>query len=242
MHLKPSLNNSFTIRWGAATVFSVIVTVAVTQSVKAQLSSSEINSAETVVFHDSFDPPGDDSPRRTSGLGSRNGGRCTLEEQPIQALMPENDFGLTFSGRPTITVQLPENTSAQRLILTVTDEEGLYYAEEDFWVADQTGVINLSLSDQAQPLTIGRNYRWHVVIVCDEQPDPDHPVLVGWVQRVAETELVPQPTPLKQAQWLAENGYWYDMLAIIMEELEDHPDDPHLQAIWQSVVLPPRQE
>ncbi|MBE9068329.1 DUF928 domain-containing protein [Leptolyngbya cf. ectocarpi LEGE 11479] len=219
-----------------------IVTAAVIQPVKAQLSSSEANLAETVIFHETFDPPGDDSPRRTSGLGSRDGGRCALEEQPVQTLMPESNFGLTFAERPTVTVQLPENTSAQRLILTVTDEEGLYYAEEDFWVADQTGVVSLSLSDQAQPLTIGRNYRWHVVVVCDEQPDPDNPVLVGWVQRVAETVLEPQSTPLKQAQWLAKHGYWYDMLAVIMGELKDRPNDPHLQTIWQSVVLSPMQE
>lgn len=223
-------------------MFSVIATVAVAQPVQAQLSPSEINLAETVIFHEIFDPPGDDSPDRTSGLGSRDGGRCTLEEQPVQALMPERNFGLTFAELPTVVVQLPENTSAQRLILTVTDEEGLYYAEEDFRVADQTGVISLSLPDQTRSLTIGRNYRWHVVVVCGEQPDPDNPVLAGWVQRVAETELAPKNTPLEQAQWFAENGYWYDMLAVIMRGLKDHPNDPHLQAVWQSVVLLPMQE
>ncbi|MEM8610620.1 MAG: DUF928 domain-containing protein [Cyanobacteria bacterium P01_H01_bin.105] len=236
MHLLHSFYCSPIARWGTTAILSVIVTLTTAQSSKAQISPTHTNSIEAITFNDTFTPPGDDSPDRTSGLGSRTGGRCTLEEETIEALMPENNFGLTLAARPTVVVQIPENTSAQRLILTITDEEERYYAEEDFWVAGQTGLISLSLSDQPQPLTIGRNYRWHVVVVCDEQPDPDNPVLVGWVQRTAVTESISKKTPLEQAQWFAENGYWYDMLAVLLRELEDHPNDPHLQAIWQSVV------
>lgn len=236
MHLSHSFYCSPIARWGTTAILSVIVTLTTAQSSKAQISPTQTNSIETIVFNDTFIPPGDDSPDRTSGLGSRAGGRCALEEETIAALMPKDNFGLTFAEWPTVVVQIPENTSAQRLILTITDEEERYYAEEDFWVAGQTGLISLSLSDQPQALTIGRNYRWHVVVVCDEQPDPDNPVLVGWVQRTAVTESISQKTPLEQAQWFAENGYWYDMLAVLLRELEDHPNDPHLQAIWQSVV------
>ncbi|MBT9314907.1 DUF928 domain-containing protein [Leptothoe spongobia] len=224
--------------WGTTAVLSILLTAAITQPGKAQRSPKRVNPIDKIVFHETFDPPGDDSPNRTSGVGSRDSGRCNIEEQPVQALMPENNFGLTFAERPTVVVQLPENTSTQRLILTVMDEAGLYYAEEEFSVVDQTGLITLSLSSQAPPLAIGRNYRWHVVVVCGEQADPDNPVLVGWVQRVdaALSQSLQQQSPLGQAQWLAENGYWYDMLQVLMGEINLYPHNQHLQEVWRSVL------
>ncbi|MEM9484871.1 MAG: DUF928 domain-containing protein [Cyanobacteria bacterium P01_F01_bin.116] len=227
-------------------VLSAIVTTAITRSVNAQQSSKRVGSIDKIVFQETFDPPGDDAPKDTSGVGSRDGGLCDIEEQSVDVLMPNNNFGLTLAERPSLVVQVPENSSVQRLILTVMDEAGLYYAEEDFAIADQTGLLSLSLSDEAPPLTIGRNYRWHVVVVCGEQADPDNPVLVGWVQRVAATplltRLLQQKEPLEQAQWLAENGYWYDLLGVLMREMKAHPHNQSLQAVWQSVVLLQSQE
>ncbi len=246
MHLGTFFNSSPIAYWGMTAVLSVIVTAAITRSVNAQQSPKRVDTIDKIVFHETFDPPGDDAPKDTSGVGSRNGGLCNIEEQSVEVLMPENNFGLTLADRPTLVVQVPENSSVQRLILTVMDEAGLYYAEEDFGVADQTGFIRLSLSDEAPPLAVGRNYRWHVVVVCGEQADPDNPVLVGWVQRVAATplltRLLQQKKPLEQAQWLAENGYWYDMLGVLMSEMKAYPNNQHLQAAWQSVVLLQDQE
>ncbi|MEM9805874.1 MAG: DUF928 domain-containing protein [Cyanobacteria bacterium P01_D01_bin.56] len=237
-----SFHGSPLIYWGASAVLSILISAAVTLPVKARQSHKQATPADTIVFHDTFDPPGDDSPDHTSGVGTRDGGDLrTPLQQPTQALMPRNNFGLTFAERPTVFVQLPENTSAHNLILTVTDEKDLYYAEENFSVANQTGLLSLSLSAQSPALEVGRNYRWHVVVVCGEQADPDNVVLAGWVQRVATTSLVTQvlqqKSPLAQAKWLGGNGYWYDMVAVLSEEIKAHPNDERLQTIWQSVVL-----
>lgn len=237
-----SFHGSPLIYWGAPAVLSIIISAAITLPVKARQSHKQVTPEDTIVFHDTFDPPGDDSPDHTSGVGTRDGGGLhTPLQHPVQTLMPRNNFGLTFAERPTVFLQLPENTSAQNLILTVTDEKDLYYAEENFPVINQTGLLSLSLSAQSPALEVGRNYRWHVVVVSGEQAEPDNPVLVGWVQRVATTSLVnrvlQQKSPLAQAKWLGENGYWYDMVAILIEAISANPNDERLQTIWQSVVL-----
>ncbi|MEM6255139.1 MAG: DUF928 domain-containing protein [Cyanobacteria bacterium P01_D01_bin.156] len=221
-------------------VLSIVISAVFALPGKARQSYKPVNPADTIVFNEAFDPPGDDAPDDTSGVGTRDGGHSPLREQPVQTLMPRNNFGLTFAKRPTVFVQIPETTSFEKLILTVTDNKGLYYAEEDFLITEHTGLISLSLSEQAPALVVGCNYRWHLVL-CGEQPEPDNPVLVGWVQRVAATSLVTrvlrQKAPLEQAKWLGGNGYWYDMVAVLLEEMNAHPNDRQLQAIWQSVVL-----
>lgn len=242
MHLAKPLHYSSVLYWGTTVVLSMGI-AAITQTGHAQTSPGNSDLADTIVFHETFDPPGDDSPDRTSGVGSRHGGRCSLDEQRVRTLMPQRNFGLTFAERPTVVIQLPENTSARRLILTMTDEQGDYYGEQDFAIAGQTGIVSLLFSDHIPAMTVGRNYRWHVIVVCGEQADPDDPVLVGWVQRVEATlaQELEQKTPVEQIQWLAENGYWYDMVEILLKELRSHPNEPQLEAIWQSVVLSPSQ-
>ncbi|MDB9527526.1 DUF928 domain-containing protein [Oscillatoria sp. CS-180] len=207
-------------------------------------TSSDANSPATalqdIVFNSDFEPPGTGQPRDTSGAGSRDGNRCSASEDPIQAFMPDLNFGLTLAEQPTIFVEIPE-TTAQQVVLTLRDESGSYYERAFLPIAEQDGISSFTLPEQTPPLTPGHNYQWHVVLVCGETVQPDDPVLTGWVQRVELTadqaqELSAQTSLLEQAQWYAERGYWYEFVGVLVDEAIAEPTDLELQNFLQSLL------
>ena len=205
--------------------------------VSNRLSTQTSNhSPNQIVFWEGFEPPGDDAPQDTSGAGSRDGGACTASEPSIRALVPAGGFGLTQVERPTVFAQLPA-TSAQQVALIVTDEAGDYYERAFLPIATQDGIAAFTFPSEFAPLSVGTNYRWSVVVVCGETVQPDDPVLSGWVQRSDTGGLqMNGRSPLNQAQWYAQNGYWYDMLSVLRTEMRSYPTDTQTQALWQSVV------
>ncbi|WP_198011478.1 DUF928 domain-containing protein [Synechococcus sp. PCC 7335] len=200
---------------------------------------------DQIVFWEGFEPPGDDAPRETSGAGSRDGPSCDVSEPAVKALMPKSNFGLTLSERPTVFAQLAD-TSAEQVALVVTNEAGTYY-EQTFLPIPEDDTAAFTFPNSFSPLTVGENYQWSLVVICEETVQPDDPVISGWVQRVESTPELQQASlhlPLEQARWYAENGYWYDFVAFIREEiqtLESERISPpseavQFEAIWESVV------
>ncbi|MBE9064078.1 DUF928 domain-containing protein [cf. Phormidesmis sp. LEGE 11477] len=199
-------------------------------------AASAAASPKQIIFWDGFEPPGDGAPRDTSGAGSRDGGACAANEPAIHPLMPARNFGLTLAAHPTVFAQLPE-TSATQAVLVVTNEAGTYY-ERAFLPIPAGDVAAFPFPLAFAPLTVGDNYRWQLVIVCGETVEPDDPVLGGWMQRTEPPASQPQVSqpPIEQAQWYAQNGYWYEMLAILAKEARSHPSDAQLQSLWQAVL------
>lgn len=206
-------------------------------NVSSRLSNQTSNhTPNQTIFWEGFEPPGDDAPQDTSGAGSRDGGACTASEPSIRALVPADGFGLTQVERPTVFAQLPA-TSAQQVALIVTNEAGDYYERAFLPIATQDDIAAFTFPSEFAPLNIGTNYRWSVVVVCGETVQPDDPVLSGWIQRSDAGVLqMNGRSPLNQAQWYAQNGYWYDMLSALRTEMRSHPTDTQTQALWQSVV------
>ncbi len=172
--------------------------------------------SDQVVFFEGFEPPGDGAPRDTSGAGSRDGAACNTSEPAVKALMPERNFGLTLSERPTVFTRLG-NTSAEQVALVVTSEARTYY-EKAFLPIPTDNIAAFTFPASFTPLAVGENYRWSLVVICGETVQPDDPVLSGWVQRVNETsesQRASQSLPVEQARWYAENGYWYDFVALV---------------------------
>ena len=191
-------------------------------------------SPDSITFWNGFEPPGDGAPEDTSGAGSRDGLACNANEPPIRALMPARNFGLTLAEQPTVFVELPE-TSARQVALIVTNEAGTYY-ERAFLPMPEEDVAAFTFPETFTPLTAGHNYRWSVVVMCEETVQPDDPVLSGWIQPVVADRRVSYPSPIEQAQWYAQNGYWYDLLSVLQAEVQSHPDNQQLQSLWRSVL------
>ncbi|MEH2324663.1 MAG: DUF928 domain-containing protein [Nostoc sp.] len=194
---------------------------------------SKVNLLKQFVFQETFEPPGEPKPKsETVGAGSRDGLRCSENEQPIKPLMPKHNFGLTFQDHPPVFISLPK-TSAQKVVLTFKDETGNYYERTFLPITTNGGIVSFTQPKDKTPLTVGKNYEWSLVVVCGKTVQPDDPTFKGWVQRVAKTTKVDkelsQLTTISQANWYAQRGYWYEMLMTIEKANKADPNNNQLK-------------
>jgi Domain of Unknown Function (DUF928) len=187
------------------------------------LGSDQAAIADTIIFHDNFDPPGDPAPTHTRGAGSRGQGQCTADETIVRPLMPTRNYGLTLEAHPAILVQMSQST-AQQAILTFQDSQGQLHSRAFLPIvapSETTKLVSFQSPVDAPALTAGKNYRWTLTIVCGDRVQPDDPVFTGWVQRVARTanldRRLQSQTPLQRAQWYSDRGYWYDLLSTLVQ-------------------------
>ena len=190
-------------------------------------------------FKSTFTPPGDGRPKKTKGAGARDGLRCSQEGPVIRAMMPPSGYGLTLQAQPQIVMDFGGET-VPSVLLAFKDEQGLTLGRNIITVDSTQPVQSLALPPLSSPLTVGKNYQWSLLVSCDGMINPSHPIFSGWVQRVANTPdvtdtLQQQPT-LKQIDWFARHGYWYDAIAALNQGLEQNAEDPQLQKIWSDML------
>lgn len=199
-------------------VFSLCLISLPLISVKAESKKeADSDSKKKIVFLDNFEPPGDDKPKDTGVGGSRDGLRCNADEQPIRALMPKGNYGLTFKQQPNIYLYLPQ-TSATQVVLAIQDEAGTTYARAFLPIEINSDIASFTLPAARMSLQAGKNYQWKISVVCGEYLKPGDPIFTGWVQRVEPTNTQKQlaaNTNNEQIRSLGEHGYWYDMLDAI---------------------------
>jgi Domain of Unknown Function (DUF928) len=194
---------------------------------------NSVASVRPITFTTDFDPPGDDAPDDTVGAGSRTNGQCESQAQRIEPIVPARNYGLTLEERPAIWVNLAQ-VSAKQVILVFANEAGTSYQRATLPMPTRSGIVSFKLPDQATPLTVGKNYRWSLVMVCGNSVQPDDLVLSGWVQRVERTEQLDRQlsrkTPMQQAHWYGENGFWYDLMGALYDIRQAQPE------VWQNFL------
>ena len=188
-----------------------------------------------------FTPPPGGEPPDTSGAGSRNPNqlRCSPSQQQIKPLMPKGNYGLTLQEHPAIYIELPQ-TSAKQVVLAFQDETEEYH-ETVFLPIQNTNshtFVSFKLPPDKPPLTPGKHYKWKLSFVCGEIPDVEDPTLEGWVKRVQPNSRSNQlgKDAIKQAQWYARNGYWYDLLAVLDKEIQANPENTRLTSLWHNLL------
>ncbi|HBB32269.1 MAG TPA: hypothetical protein DDZ80_20395 [Cyanobacteria bacterium UBA8803] len=204
----------------------------------AQSTSNSSDSLSPVLFKP---PPDDAKPQDTAGAGSR--GQCpqdvtsdTLTNQPsLMALVPPTNYGLTLAAHPTFWVYLPK-TSAKQVVLIFREEGTQYYSETFIPISSAPGVISVTPSQDSPALEVGKNYQWALVLMCGEVLDPNDPILMSWVRRVAPSQStfdqLDQTTPLEQAVWYGKQGIWYDALTALAQVKRSQPNNKILADIW----------
>jgi hypothetical protein len=190
-------------------------------------------SIRPITFTTDFDPPGDDAPDDTVGAGSRTNGQCNAQAQRVEPIVPARNYGLTLEERPAIWVNLAQ-VSAKQVILVFANEAGTSYQRATMPMPSRSGIVSFKLPEQSQPLTVGKNYRWSLVMVCGNSVQPDDLVLSGWVQRVERTTQIDRQlsrkTLVEQAQWYGENGFWYDLMGVMSRIGQTEP------TMWQEFL------
>ena len=190
-----------------------------------------------------FKPPGDQAPTQSTGGASRDGGQCfsnaTKTSASVTPLMPNTNHGLTLAERPTLFVHVPQ-TTAKEAFFSLQDEQSNEHYQTTLLLPDKPGVIGVKVPDDAPALQTGKNYKWSLVIVCDEELEPDSPGVSGWIRRVEPNPSLVNQTKLaaslESTSKLAEAGIWYDALSTLAQLRRSQPENQTLTKDWQELL------
>jgi LysM repeat protein len=184
-------------------------------------------------------------------LGAAKRGSCAAPGQKLVALLPDTNLGQTVADQPTFFWSMPElkpewqnRKLHSRFRLTEVDAQDIdidppvYETEFD---SGPTGINSLTVPE---PIPVGRNLRWTLIIVCDPDDPDGNEYVKGWIRRVepspelsAELEkanLVDYPAIYAKA------GLWFDALrylSAIRRKVGDQSIDDDWAALLNQVNL-----
>ncbi|MGI0483788.1 DUF928 domain-containing protein [Pantanalinema rosaneae CENA516] len=201
-----------------------------------QVSTHDLEQSQKLSPQVLFKPAGSGQPPTTRGAGSRNDRTCAQDTitQPLAltALVPSQQFGLTWAERPTLWVYLPK-TSARQLVLSIREAGNLPHSQSFLPITGEAGVMGIQVAATAPALEVGKSYQWAVVLVCGDRPSPNDPVVTAWMRRVLPSPSIEPPeAPLDRAALYGEQGIWYDALTTLAEAYRAQPHDSTLTQIW----------
>ena len=182
-----------------------------------------------------YKPPSRGAPTQRVGGGTRG---LTVAPPVIAVLAPDHT-GYTTRDQPTLYWHLSKPTTA-KIEIAVTDAGGVKrIAEHVLMRTDGAGIQALSLRDLNVKLSPETDYRWSVALVPETGAETMQFLASGSVR------FVPSPETLKsklakssdssRAAIYAEEGYWYDAVDVLVNNLKRGPDGPrarsHLAAL-----------
>jgi hypothetical protein len=190
-----------------------------------------------------FNPPDDGMPSNTTGGASRPTSTCLMRQGATQAsnitfLAPSTFVGLTVSARPEFLLYV-DQTLAQQIFVSIQDVDGDSVYQGFQALPATSGVLRVSLPDDAPALEQDRTYQIAMVPICEASLRPDDPALVAYVKRVSPvlpTGNVSQDSAIAIVQQYAEAGIWYDTLVVLEQALMKDPEDQALQTAWDTLL------
>ncbi|MEQ9550903.1 MAG: DUF928 domain-containing protein [Coleofasciculus sp. G3-WIS-01] len=228
---------------------------------QAQTQTPSNRQSKQVIFKPN---PSQPAPGITTGGGRRNDGQCSgdqgvaadasaaqsltvlvpsvLDNQPLNESEPSPvgvNFQLTVSEKPTFLVYVP-HTSAQILELRMEDEEGQQMGENaQLNLTETPGIYSISLSENAPPLAVDKDYKWLVSMTC-QVGDPNDPFVEGSIRRVSPdsilTRSLDQVTDLEQVAVFAQAGIWQDAVVNLAALRQTQPNNPEVVSAWETLL------
>lgn len=187
----------------------------------------------------SFVPPDRGAPGNRQGGATRGG--CYKGAQPLTAVMPATNNGMTTSEYPVLFFYVPA-TKAQTLELALLDEKAQKTYKTTIAPTQTAGIVGLKFSDLKglPPLESGKNYHWYFSMICDSQDRSADVVVDGWVQRVdtdpALKSELQRATPSDRVALYAVNGIWYDAVAALSETRQSSPNQSVQAEEWADLL------
>ena len=183
----------------------------------------------TVLFQP---PPEEAQPKKTEGAASRQNKICSQDllsrqqsnsdRSNLRAVVPDRNYGLTTTERPTFWFYLPV-TSARQAILSIQEDGITPHWQQSINLTGETGIVGIKPSPNAPALEIGKSYQWAVILVCGDRPNPNDPVITAWIERIDESQISHYGSPintkgLAKAAWYARQGIWHNALDLLAEQ------------------------
>lgn len=158
----------------------------------------------------------------TDSTGSR-GGCAGDTETKLTALAPQSHVGQTGSTHPTFAWFVPDSQPYPIIFqLYEYDANSNRQLIETINLQSSPGIMTLSLPEEESGLSVGKRYRWQVVILCN----PNYPSSALVAE--AEIDVVEMPSALKMAlaattdpiertELYASKGLWYNAFGEVLE-------------------------
>ncbi len=185
--------------------------------------------------------------RRISG-GSRSPDTAclTTPNQPLVALMPKSNLGLTVSEHPTLWFSVPAISSDRTLEFGLYAPSGELLYTTTFSASEKAEVVSLPLPETSPPLAIDRDYRWYLSVVCNQESRAEDLVVTGWIRRIqaddALSEQLANASAQEQFAIYEDSELWCDALTSLAEVRRNTPITDALEQQWitllESVELP----
>lgn len=214
-----------------------VLPVAIAQAQVTNDQSDETEDMVTRVITANFTPSNNGVPGGTAGGGSR-GGACPTDSVnsgarlvPVIASVEQN---LTTDSNPSWLVYI-DNTAVNQLFLHVSDREGSYDYQTILPIEEESGILKISLPEEAPELALDTPYQWSLAIICGETLRPDDPYVQGTIQRVAPLEEI-EVSEMEQVAQFAEQGIWYDAIDTLASMRQSNPDNAELQSAWTALL------
>lgn len=179
--------------------------------------------------------------RRISGGSRSPSTTClTTPDQPVIALMPEDNVGLTISEHPTLWFSLPAVNTDRSLEFGLFDQAGEMVYRKTLAASGEAGLTHLKLPETESPLEIDTNYRWYLSVVCDPQSRSEDLFVTGWIKRVQPNSDISQQlthaTAQERLSLYETSALWYDALTTLIELRRNNPTAPELVQRWDTLL------
>lgn len=160
-------------------------------------------------------PPKPSAPPKDTTSRTIRGNCISSSPGKLTALAPVSHVGQSSARRPTFVWYVPDQKS-YRLQFRLLDADGQRFYQT--MMQSQPGLMQFSLPDDQPELTVGQQYRWQVVLICDSNSLSRIPVTGATIEVIdlpsgLQAQLKATRTPQQRVDLYAKNGIWYDALA-----------------------------
>ena len=164
----------------------------------------------------------------------------------VVSVLAPDDRALTASEQPVLYWYISARTSLPVEIAIMDPTAVAPLLEVTVPGPTEAGVHAVRLSDYGVRLRVGVPYRWYVAVVPDSGRRSRDVLAGGTVERVVSEAGLGSATttadPRQRAYRYAEDGFWYDALAVLGEMIDRAPQDPEPRtlraALLRQVGLP----
>jgi len=198
-------------------------------AVMAEIASAQTpsqSSSKNAARRRLYRPPNATQATGKSTTSARRGSACSPKtNSDLTAIAPRVHVGQTLSDTPMLVWHVPDEDSFS------TRVELLAYNSAEVDASDSTSLVKETL--QSQPglmswtlpeqhrLESGQRYWWRVIMFCNVNRPLDSVVVSADIQ-LGEADadfrdrLSGVSNPLEQAEQLAQAGYWYDAMGLLV--------------------------
>jgi hypothetical protein len=188
-----------------------------------------------------FKPPANaTAPKVTSPNTRRGSCENKVAQDKLTALAPVDHNGQSISKRPAFFWYVPDQKKYP-LVFQLRDSDGTRLYQEK--LQSRPGLMQLSWPIEQPELKPGVKYYWRVVLDCDSS-SPSRNRSIETILEIVEppselrAELSNTQDLTRQIELYAQNGLWYDALAMAMSHEQPLSDSSIALDLLESLDLP----